>query len=326
MLLDIGGGTTDIVIHAFGMPSGKRGVQRLSEIARGDGGACGGANIDAEFLKWARTRIPGLDKIERDHPSVFNAFMMKWDSAKRFFNNTRDVSSISLPPKIQKLMEDEDIEELEISREEMKSFFDPVIKTVYDLTIAQVKGVEQPVRALIMVGGLSESAYVEDELRHMFEPHFEHVFTPPKAGGIVVRGAVFYGLEPQVITQRVQRQSVFVRISAPTEPGDREEFIFVHKDKGTPYTRRLDPFVLADAKVFTGTRRTKKYYPIEARSESMTLPIYSSPFSDSRYTNDVGVREMGIVEVEIPDTRHGLNRPACFDASSINDVLIVGPD
>ena len=48
---------------------------------------------------------------------------------------------------------------------EVKAIFDPVVKAVLDLVTGQIKAAKRQVKAVILVGGFGQSAYLRDAIR-----------------------------------------------------------------------------------------------------------------------------------------------------------------
>jgi molecular chaperone DnaK (HSP70) len=71
MVVDCGGGTTDIVVHrrvAQEGGEGESGRFRLREVAKGTGDCCGGTVVDAEFLKLLHETSPVFSEYAQKHP------------------------------------------------------------------------------------------------------------------------------------------------------------------------------------------------------------------------------------------------------------------
>jgi len=207
-ILDIGGGTTDIVNHRVKkLPDGSYDLQ---EVIKGAGALVGGSFIDDVFLEVAETKIPNLSQFSKDNVAVHQKFMDNWDAAKRGFVGNERFVVVELPAALKQfwfsqceeefLTQDREADDLELSLTliEMKEIFEEALENIVRCALAQrdkshtVTGVLP--RVLALVGGLSESSYIQNELTAQLRPHFELVFTPPKPGGAVVFGATAYGL------------------------------------------------------------------------------------------------------------------------------------
>ena len=48
---------------------------------------------------------------------------------------------------------------------EIKAIFDPVVKEVLNLVIGQIQAAKRHVKAVVLVGGFGQSAYLRDAIR-----------------------------------------------------------------------------------------------------------------------------------------------------------------
>ena len=88
----------------------------------------------------------------------------------------------------------------EITREEMRSLFDPIIDQIVNLIKAQVMAASagpQQVNAILLVGGFGESEYLFQRIEEWASRYDIQVLQPREASTAIVRGAVMKGLEPK---------------------------------------------------------------------------------------------------------------------------------
>ena len=64
LIVDCGGGTVDLVVHAKTANEGS--TFALREMAPGSGGLCGGTFVDDEFRSYVRSKAPSFDKWAKD--------------------------------------------------------------------------------------------------------------------------------------------------------------------------------------------------------------------------------------------------------------------
>ena len=99
----------------------------------------------------------------------------------------------------------------------LKSIFDPVVSEVLTLVRGQIASTNKSVKAVLLVGGFGQSAYLRETIRASISPSIE-VMQPPNGWTAVVRGALMKGLsklEPE--TERVKVQSRVARKHYGTE-------------------------------------------------------------------------------------------------------------
>ena len=62
---------------------------------------------------------------------------------------------------------------LELSRNEIKDIFEPVISEILALIQDQIQQTEKEVKLILLVGGFGKSKYLESRVREMFGPDIE---------------------------------------------------------------------------------------------------------------------------------------------------------
>ena len=100
---------------------------------------------------------------------------------------------------------------------EVKKIFDPVVEEVVALVRGQITATNKKVKAVLMVGGFGQNAYLREQVRVAIDPAIE-VMQPPNGWTAVVRGALMKGLsqlEPD--TERVKVASRSARKHYGTE-------------------------------------------------------------------------------------------------------------
>ena len=88
----------------------------------------------------------------------------------------------------------------EITREEMRFLFDPIISQIIELIVNQVVTVSsgpQQVKFILLVGGFGESEYLYRRVDAWASQYKIQVIQPREASTAIVRGAVLKGLEPK---------------------------------------------------------------------------------------------------------------------------------
>lgn len=100
---------------------------------------------------------------------------------------------------------------------DVKKIFDPVVDEVVALVRGQIAATNKKVKAVLMVGGFGQNAYLRETVRAAIDSNIE-VMQPPNGWTAVVRGALMKGLsqlEPD--TERVKVASRTARKHYGTE-------------------------------------------------------------------------------------------------------------
>ncbi|XP_060563863.1 heat shock 70 kDa protein 12A-like [Ruditapes philippinarum] len=239
IVADLGGGTADISVHEVLKSRNLREIQR----ARGD--ALGGMMVDQEFLKFLE-EIFGTD-VFRLFSNKYRHHLMdiqlNFETKKRTLNlKSSDDIKIKLPisqlngvlselkeenvkNKIREFSKKAGFQSLKLITDKlcfekviMEMFFenakDGILKLL-DEVLEKDKLTDKI--NLLMVGGFSESVYVQDVIKQKF-PNLT-VLVPQDPSLSVLKGAVTVGHNPKTITERIARYTYGFSISRPFNDG-----------------------------------------------------------------------------------------------------------
>jgi hypothetical protein len=93
MIVDIGGGTVDLIVH-------EKQEYTLKEVSKGSGGLYGGVYVDQEYWSYLRKRIPCLSAFADEYPRQALQLKNKFESHKRGFRGSGQPITIELPSKL----------------------------------------------------------------------------------------------------------------------------------------------------------------------------------------------------------------------------------
>jgi hypothetical protein len=183
---------------------------RIVELTKGSGGLCGGSLLDDVFFNviFGKKVIPNWLEVAQQYSDDACRLRLNWIRKKHSFNGTDGVV-IDIPSRFRKLVNKtnfpdvEDEEAVKISLADVKGIFDYVLGYIRTLIEGQVKALHESTETenkhkhivALLVGGMSESVYIQNELKRIFEASMT-VYTPPASGSALFRGAVVYGLNP----------------------------------------------------------------------------------------------------------------------------------
>ncbi|KAJ8607344.1 hypothetical protein MRB53_040362 [Persea americana] len=240
---DAGGGTVDVVSYM---------VAKLSPLAVeqahcGIGDLCGANFLNFEFENLVKTRLGPegfrrMKELPRTWQTCLNTFE---DYVKRNFQS-KDVHDFPMP--LPGMPDDETTgiadNFLNLSHDDVKSIFEPIVGRVLDLVERQVKALQasgKKISAIMLCGGFGQSRYLFDRMNEHFNNDPKSgvvrpakkqrtalgssqvtwslikVIQPTNAWTAVVRGAVMRGLEQEVesVKSRVLRSHYGVKCDAP---------------------------------------------------------------------------------------------------------------
>ncbi len=94
----------------------------------------------------------------------------------------------------------------------VKGMFDPVINRVIKIIGDQLNDSSEKCSAMFLVGGFSESPYLLRKVREAFIDRVTNISVPALPIAAVVRGAIKYGLNVEIIKERVLKWTYGIEI------------------------------------------------------------------------------------------------------------------
>eukprot|EP00105_Crassostrea_gigas_P014861 XP_011431681.1 PREDICTED: heat shock 70 kDa protein 12A isoform X2 [Crassostrea gigas] len=325
LVLDAGGGTIDMTVHE--VKSGGK----LHELSRASGGDWGGVLVDKTF-KQMLIDIVGEEFMEEycrfntaDYIDVLRDFEIKKreksetklvtlkisptfsENFKK--KNSKSISQKTKDTKYAKLLKWEG-DKIRMDRELFESFFTPSCKHIVDhvgeiLSNPKVKGT----KVILMVGGFSESAILQDAVRKAFPEC--RVVVPHEAGLAVLKGAVLFGHDQSVVASRVAKFTYGIGCSELFDPKKHDPKRKT-KDKRDGKERCHCIFSkhveAGDVLILNEDQGKHVYHPIYADQTTISFPVYTSKEPNPMYTDEPGCNLLGTLEMDISDITGGLER------------------
>jgi len=324
MVVDVGGGTTDIVVHKKTTDDGSF---SLRETIKGAGGCFGGTHVDAAFLAQLATLLPGFEKYQTNHSrECLDKVVGQWEKLKRAFDGNGGMT-LELPSKLvatlvqyeeengradESAYDDDGI--LVLEEEDMRNIFDAVVDPILDLIDAQLLAAGS-INAMFVVGGFSESPYLTARIKKRFRTQVPLIWLAPSAGSAVVAGAVIYGQRPDYIRARCSRLTYGVQCAQHygARFGETEGETAVYDD--TVYViNRFKAFVIAGEAMGVDAAVTHVFEPTTKSATVATYRIYSCLSGCPKFTTDPRMTELASVEVDIPFPATSAKRAVRFGA------------
>lgn len=168
--------------------------------------------------------------------------------------------------------------------------------------LGAAKAAGASVVAVIAVGGFAESPYLLRALRESLTGRVPLV-CPPEAGAAVLRGAVAYGLRPDVVVARVARRTIGISSAVPWLDSFEGTKIkrFIHEEKGVPYGNDFfSSFVRKGDAVMTGEAVAHTFFVLYSYLTEVTIEIFASSKLKPMSVCDDGCKKIGTVTVQVP--------------------------
>ncbi|WAQ99288.1 HS12A-like protein [Mya arenaria] len=315
MVLDLGGGTADITAHEVADDG------NLTELHPPTGGDFGGTKVDIKFDE-LMSRIFGetvLKRFKQEYMQDYWELMLDLERKKKMFNGTgkmilhqpvtltelfSDITGSTIEETILKTPFKNKVQfklgKIYIAEDIARQLFDDALKNICEATLGIMQKVEK-IEKIILVGGFSESPYLEMVMREKFN---DLVDFPKEPSGAVLRGAVRFGQKPTTISTRVcpytygiARMVNFKSFHPPTKKvtiGGIEycDNVFnIHISKGTKVS--VENKHLAT--------EHKYYRPLHEMSQT-SIEVYASDKPDPEFVDEPGCRQIGLAVVDIDPT------------------------
>ncbi|CAG8547937.1 15916_t:CDS:2 [Acaulospora colombiana] len=313
MIVDCGGGTVDLTTRTL-LPA-----MKLSEITERSGDLCGSSYVDREFLKFLGKKLgyAAMRKLKENNYGQMQYLVQQFCSRVKFaFNGNPTEFSVKeldierVCPALVQYVEGhakEQMEEadwlVEFDFQSVKDMFDPVVNKIIELIQRQLSSTERKCAAMFLVGGFSESLYLQSQIRRHFATQVPIIAVPRHPIAAIVRGALEYGLHMEVIQTRVLKFCYGVEVSAKwdkTDPFERRT------ESGRVF--RFHKLALRGTEVAVDQKFCYTAGPVVPNQTDMTFNIFTTQNNNARYCDEEGMRMLGKMKIDLPDPHRGKNR------------------
>lgn len=319
MIVDLGGGTADITVHQK-LQNGK-----LRELHRACGGPWGGTAVDAYFIQLLSSIITPLAMAEfmNQRCGDYLELMRDFEVVKRVVDSSDKHFSIKIPVALEELARKHlnksfkqaiadsphasemkvVSDKLRISANEARKLFARVIDKItgqMQQCFDDVNKMANPrdISLILMVGGFSESKYVQEMIKERFErTDGVRVLIPEEAGLAVLKGAVVFGRHPDSIESRVVRVTYGAEITPPFDPKKHDER--KRTKDGKRCSNIFMAFMQRDTEFKQGQALSTIYHTTAPLQRTIALKIFSTEDTDVKYTDDVGSTFVGTLTMKL---------------------------
>lgn len=213
VLCDAGGGTVDLISYTV---TALKPILQVEEAAMGTGRICGSTFLNRIFKRFLEEKL-GLNE-EWDDEVVEDA-LKRFDlvTKKSFRGDMDEEFVIPVPGLADDPAQGVRRGKFRITGAQVSKIFEPVVQDVVTLVKGQIASTGKKVKAVLMVGGFGQNAYLRETIRASIDPSIE-VMQPPNGWTAVVRGALMKGLSQlEPTTARVKVASRTARKHYGTE-------------------------------------------------------------------------------------------------------------
>ncbi|KZT24956.1 actin-like ATPase domain-containing protein [Neolentinus lepideus HHB14362 ss-1] len=177
--------------------------------------------------------------------------------------------------------------------------FDPVVNKVLDLIEEHVRKTDQPIDALLLVGGFSGSEYLFKRVEERFSSRIKTIARPADADTATCRGAAQYGLARRpLVSSTIVPRSYIMKVKLPAEDEDRMKRPAYIRDNDSGVSicdNRLQYLVVKGAILRKGQRVKTKFckFSQSAQDHVFVATLYTSDTDKvMRYTDEGETTEL----------------------------------
>ncbi|GBC08039.1 hypothetical protein RclHR1_07890006 [Rhizophagus clarus] len=344
MIVDCGGGTVDLTTRML------IDNKRLSEITERIGDFCGSTFIDREFIEFLRDKLGtrAIDKLMESHYGQYQYMVQEFcEYAKNLFTGDKgflyelDIEENSLSQYLSE--ETKEIMKknewlIYIKYNDIKKMFDPIVDRIIRLIYIQLSNNQETCSAMFLVGGFSESKYLQKKIRDEFRHKVKIISVPGQPEAAIARGAAIYGLS-------LKNSSKTDEMNDFTFPIHKRVLTFTYgikvlgewnKDIHPPHRKihgnkiyLFDPFVKRGTQVEVGKESPPKsgYTPLNPSQTSLKFELYKTSKYEIKYfeeDEDVDDEDedeedkknkmelVGTLRIDLPDIHLACKRPVTF--------------
>lgn len=195
-----------------------------------------------------------------------------------------------------------------------RKIFDPTLNLLVKHLVKIYQDIGKDLKVILMVGGFSECSIVQEAVKEKFEGKCR-VVIPNQAGLSVVKGAVFFGHQPDLIAERVSRYTYGIQTWPPFDERKHHKSKKVDIGDGPRCKDIFFKFVTKGERIKPGHKKSHIFKVLRPGDQKLECGVYISNEQTPIYVDDKGCVKLGTLE--IPLERSGRN-------SDIEESLIFG--
>ncbi|KAI7901283.1 uncharacterized protein BX663DRAFT_515501 [Cokeromyces recurvatus] len=308
LICDAGGGTVDLIVFEI-INDGIQNTNRLKEVTKGIGESCGSIFLDKKFKDLLEER---LGQQVRSLPAiVINSLM------DQFVNNIKpefdglDDQYLTLPFSINldeiDMEKDSGLDEgiMVLRADELKKkVFDPIVDRVISLLEKQYNSIpNKELSCIFLVGGFGSSNYLYHRVQEAFSTRVNQILCPPRAALAVVRGAVYFGLNPRTVTSRISRRTYGINAGLPFDESlDPPSSRVIRPDGSIRCTSRFLVFVRKGNLLPIDHCIRETMFVYYGTIGATDIVLYATDDRlEPRYVYESGVKQVAAISVPIPE-------------------------
>ncbi|GES81280.1 hypothetical protein GLOIN_2v1470314 [Rhizophagus clarus] len=318
LVVDCGGGTVDLTIRKL------LNKNELGEVTIRTGDFCGGTCVDQEFVKFLELKVgeSAISSLKENHYEKYQYLIQEFcrnvklhftGIEEEYKNYELDIEQ-SCPilkkyitgSKKRRLEDDE--WNIELGFDDIKKMFDPVISKIIKLIHDQLDN-DKTCSTIFLVGGFSESKYLQERIKKEFNIRVDHILIPFQPIAAVARGAVKYGINNKFIKNRVLKYTY----GRSTLKEYNESIDQISRKRDSGYVLAFKTLAKKGTTVDVDQKFFQTFHPENSNQEKMLCQILITKKDNARYCDEEDVKKLGDFIIDLPDANLGKDRKVYFE-------------
>ncbi|CAJ0858281.1 2975_t:CDS:2 [Entrophospora sp. SA101] len=318
MIVDCGGGTVDLTTRR--LMEG----DTLGEVTERSGGFCGGSFVDLEFIDFLGKKVGerAIKLLKENHYGQYQYLVQEFCQRIKipFTGDRKDLDGFELDiddvcKVLKQYISSDKKDELEdnewlveMTFEDIKGTFDPVINKIIKLIKDQLKK-SGKCSAMFLVGGFSESKYLQKRIRDEFRSQVNNISVPVQPVAAVVRGGVEYGINMATIKSRVLKKTYGILLMPQFRAGiDPPERKLAHNR-----IQKFSKVVQRGTEVGVNQEFKRTLKPSYSLQSVFSIPIFITTNDNATYCDEPGMELLGQLQMNLPQQHLGMDRVIEFN-------------
>ena len=332
------GGTVDIVAHEIEESGG------VKELYPACGGDWGGTLVDKAFIDYISSCLGEkvFNRFRQEEKYDYMDVMREFENKKRSMVPESDENKkliFRVPVALHTIYKDEQnkksestlmTEYIDLKGDKMRLSYGTVLNFYSDstkkignkLTDILANPSLKDVDTIIMVGGYSDSLILRNFIEKKFQPRT--IIIPNEAAVAVLKGAVMFGHDPTIISERRCRFTYGIQTCKLFDKNiDQESKIIIDEDGAIRARDRFDIHVKIGQNVKTGVFQPSRIYsPMTREQTSIIFRLYASSNASPVYTDEIGCKNINSRIIDISELKgssreKGIEVSLCFSGPLI---------
>nr|XP_011431529.2 heat shock 70 kDa protein 12B [Crassostrea gigas] len=179
-----------------------------------------------------------------------------------------------------------------------KKMFDPTVKFLINHLKKLYTEIGKDLKVILMVGGFSECSVIQEAVKEEFKGKCR-VVVPNQAGLAVVKGAVYFGHQPDLITERVSRYTYGIQTWPAFNETKHDKSKQVVMEDGPRCKDVFFKFVAKGDKIKPGDKKSYIFKSLRPNAETLDCGVFISNEKNPKYVDDEGCAKLGTLNIPL---------------------------